>query len=69
VLRLVHGITIATETSPADADRLLALVLDGLRPQAAAPAPAPLAGPGPSVPSAADPASEPSTPPSGEISG
>ena len=34
VLRLVHGITIATETSPADADRLLALVLDGLRPQA-----------------------------------
>ncbi len=33
VLRLVHGITIATETSPADADRLLALVLDGLRPQ------------------------------------
>ena len=37
VLRLVHGITIATETSPADADRLLALVLDGLRPQAPAP--------------------------------
>jgi AcrR family transcriptional regulator len=33
VLRLVHGITIATETSPDDADRLLALVLDGLRPQ------------------------------------
>jgi hypothetical protein len=33
VLRLVHGITIATETSPGDADRLLALVLDGLRPQ------------------------------------
>ena len=34
VLRLIHGIT------PADADRLLALVLDGLRPQAAADAPA-----------------------------
>jgi len=33
VLRLIHGITIATETSPGDADRLLALVLDGLRPQ------------------------------------
>jgi AcrR family transcriptional regulator len=33
VLRLVHGITIATEQSPADTDRLLALVLDGLRPQ------------------------------------
>jgi hypothetical protein len=45
VLRLVHGITIATETSPADADRLLALVLDGLRPQAGAAAapPAPAA--------------------------
>ena len=33
VLRLVHGIMIATEKTPADADRLLALVLDGLRPQ------------------------------------
>jgi AcrR family transcriptional regulator len=33
VLRLVHGITIATEQAPDDADRLLALVLDGLRPQ------------------------------------
>ena len=33
VLRLVHGIMIATEQAPADADRLLALVLDGLRPQ------------------------------------
>jgi AcrR family transcriptional regulator len=33
VLRLVHGITIATEQSPADTDRLLAMVLDGLRPQ------------------------------------
>ena len=40
VLRLVHGITIATETSPGDADRLLALVLDGLRPQAPAERPA-----------------------------
>jgi AcrR family transcriptional regulator len=36
VLRLVHGITIATEQTPTDADRLLALVLDGLRPQVAA---------------------------------
>jgi hypothetical protein len=36
VLRLIHGITIATEQAPADADRLLALVLDGLRPQAPA---------------------------------
>jgi AcrR family transcriptional regulator len=41
VLRLLHGITIATEQTPADTDRLLALVLDGLRPQAAANAPAP----------------------------
>jgi hypothetical protein len=32
VLRLIHGITIATEQAPDDADRLLALVLDGLRP-------------------------------------
>ena len=32
VLRLVHGITIATEQAPSDTDRLLALVLDGLRP-------------------------------------
>jgi AcrR family transcriptional regulator len=38
VIRLVHGITIATErmpTDPAQADRMLALVLDGLRPQPA----------------------------------
>jgi AcrR family transcriptional regulator len=33
VLRLVHGITIATEQAPGDTDRLLALVLDGLRPR------------------------------------
>ena len=36
VVRLVHGITIAIErmpTDPAQADRMLALVLDGLRPQ------------------------------------
>jgi AcrR family transcriptional regulator len=64
VLRLVHGITIATETSPADADRLLALVLDGLRPQTAAAAPAPLAGPDPGRP-----ASDPSPSPAGEVSG
>jgi AcrR family transcriptional regulator len=31
VLRLVHGITMATEQSPEDTDRLMALVLDGLR--------------------------------------
>ncbi|MGH3263064.1 MAG: TetR/AcrR family transcriptional regulator, partial [Trebonia sp.] len=41
VLRLIHGITIATEQAPADADRLLALVLDGLRPQPADAGPAP----------------------------
>jgi AcrR family transcriptional regulator len=38
VIRLVHGITIATErmpTDPAQADRMLAFVLDGLRPQPA----------------------------------
>ena len=46
VLRLIHGITIATEQAPADADRLLALVLDGLRPQAAAARPAAGHGPG-----------------------
>ena len=44
VLRLIHGITIATEQAPADADRLLALVLDGLRPQAPADRPAPTDG-------------------------
>ncbi|HWG02582.1 MAG TPA: TetR/AcrR family transcriptional regulator [Trebonia sp.] len=32
VLRLVHGISIATEQVPEDTDRLLSLMLDGLRP-------------------------------------
>ena len=32
VLRLVHGIGVATEQAPEDADRLLSLMLDGLRP-------------------------------------
>ena len=31
VLRLVHGITMATEQSPEDTDRLLAVMFDGLR--------------------------------------
>jgi AcrR family transcriptional regulator len=31
VLRLVHGVVIATEQSPQDTDRLLGLMLDGLR--------------------------------------
>jgi AcrR family transcriptional regulator len=31
VLRLVHGIGVATEQSPEEADRLLSLMLDGLR--------------------------------------
>lgn len=31
VLRLVHGIGVATERAPEDADRLLSLMLDGLR--------------------------------------
>ena len=31
VLRLVHGIGVATERAPEDADRLLSLILDGLR--------------------------------------
>ncbi len=33
VLRLVHGIVVTTEQSPEQTDRLLALVLDGLRPR------------------------------------
>ena len=40
VIRLVHAVNIATQRGPADpgqADRLLALILDGLRPQAAGP--------------------------------
>jgi hypothetical protein len=31
LLRLVHGIVVATEQSPEDTDRLMALMLDGLR--------------------------------------
>lgn len=31
VLRLVHGIGVATERTPEDADRLLSMMLDGLR--------------------------------------
>jgi len=31
VLRLVHGIAVATEQSPDQADRLLSLMFDGLR--------------------------------------
>jgi AcrR family transcriptional regulator len=33
VLRLVHGIAITTEQAPGDTDRLLSLMLDGMRPQ------------------------------------
>ncbi len=33
VLRLVHGVGIACESAPEDADRLLEIVLDGLRPR------------------------------------
>ena len=36
VLRLVHGIVVATEQSPEDTDRLMALMLDGLRTRPAA---------------------------------
>jgi AcrR family transcriptional regulator len=36
VLRLVHGVGMASESAPDQADRLLSLVLDGLRPQHAA---------------------------------
>ena len=31
MLRLVHGIVIATEQAPDETDRLLGLMLDGLR--------------------------------------
>lgn len=34
VLRLVHGIVMATEQAPQDTDRLLGVMLDGLRPPA-----------------------------------
>ena len=33
VLRMVHGIVIATEHAPEDTDRLLSLMLDGMRPR------------------------------------
>jgi AcrR family transcriptional regulator len=33
VLRLVHGVGLASESAPEDADRLLSIVLDGLRPR------------------------------------
>ena len=33
VLRLVHGIVMATEQTPQDTDRLLGMTLDGLRPR------------------------------------
>ncbi len=36
VLRLVHGIVMATETAPQDTDRLLGMMLDGLRAGSAA---------------------------------
>jgi hypothetical protein len=31
VLRMIHGVVMATEQSPADTDRLLGILLDGLR--------------------------------------
>jgi len=31
VLRMIHGVVVATEQSPADTDRLLGILLDGLR--------------------------------------
>ncbi|HEY3734283.1 MAG TPA: TetR/AcrR family transcriptional regulator [Streptosporangiaceae bacterium] len=34
VMRLVHGIAVATERAPGDAPRLLSLMIDGLRPPA-----------------------------------
>jgi AcrR family transcriptional regulator len=33
LLRLVHGVSVATERHPEDADRLLGFMIDGLRPQ------------------------------------
>jgi AcrR family transcriptional regulator len=33
VLRLVHGVVLASETAPDQAERLLSIVLDGLRPR------------------------------------
>jgi AcrR family transcriptional regulator len=34
LLRLVHGIAVATESAPQDTDRLMGIVIDGLRPRA-----------------------------------
>jgi hypothetical protein len=31
VMRLVHGIAVSTENAPGEADRLLSLMLDGMR--------------------------------------
>jgi len=39
VLRLVHGVGMASENAPEMADRMLDLVIDGLRPRPAPPAP------------------------------
>jgi hypothetical protein len=33
LLRLTHGVSVATERDPDSTDRLLSYVLDGLRPQ------------------------------------
>jgi AcrR family transcriptional regulator len=33
LLRIVHGIAVATESSPEDTDRLMSIVIDGLRPR------------------------------------
>ena len=35
LMRLVHGIAVATESAPDDADRLFSLMLDGMRPRPA----------------------------------
>ena len=37
VMRLVHGIAVATESAPGEADRLMSLMLDGLRNHQAGP--------------------------------
>jgi hypothetical protein len=31
VMRLVHGVAVTTENAPGEADRLLSLLLDGMR--------------------------------------
>ena len=33
LLRLVHGIAVATESAPEETDRLMGIVIDGLRPR------------------------------------